>query len=139
MAKRCSSGCRYEETRRDRRRPRAPDFPDDSISTRKLFVSRNTETEGKNKIWPHHFHKSTECVPHMEKVLSIVGQKDRLSSRDKMKDLDVNAAIWSFFMSVTLQAAVQPWYRQDREFEIYQQSISKIIETVVSSDSEADR
>ena len=26
MAKRCSSGCKYEETRRDRRRPRTPEF-----------------------------------------------------------------------------------------------------------------
>ena len=33
MAKRCSSGCRYEEIRRDRRRPGTPEFPWRLIST----------------------------------------------------------------------------------------------------------
>ena len=31
----------------------------------------------------------------MDKVFSIVRQRKSLSPRDEMKDLDVNAAIWS--------------------------------------------
>ena len=42
----------------------------------------------------------------MEKVFSIVRQIRGRSPTDQMKDLDVNTAIWSIFMSVTLQAAV---------------------------------
>ena len=42
----------------------------------------------------------------MEKAFSIVRQRHGLSPRDEMKDLDVNAAIWIIFLSVTLQAAV---------------------------------
>ena len=66
--------------------------PEDSVSTRKLVASRNSETESKDNIWPHHLQKSEHGVPHMENVFSIF-----------MKDLDVNAAIR---MSVTLHAAV---------------------------------
>ena len=42
----------------------------------------------------------------MEKVFSIVRQRYGRSPTDRMKGLDVNTAIWSFFMSVTPQAAV---------------------------------
>ena len=43
---------------------------------------------------------------HTEKVFSIVRKNYDRQSTDDMKDLDVNTAIWSIFMSVTLQAAV---------------------------------
>ena len=49
---------------------------------------------------------STNYVLHMEKTFSIVIQRYGRSPTDQMKDLDVNTAIWSMFMSVTLQAAV---------------------------------
>ena len=49
---------------------------------------------------------STDCVPHMNKVFSIVRQTYGRSPTDDLKDLDVNTAIWGIFMSVTLQAAV---------------------------------
>ena len=53
-------------------------FQEDSISTRILVAQGNSET--KAKIWSQ--------------------------SESKMKDLDVNAAVWCFLMSVALQAAV---------------------------------
>ena len=81
-------------------------FPEDSKSTRRLVASGNSGTKGRDKIGPHNLHISTDCLPHMEKVFSIVRQRYGLSPRDKMKNLDVNAAIWGIFMSVTLQAAV---------------------------------
>ena len=81
-------------------------FPEDTISTRKLVASGNSETEGKDKIWPHNLQKSTDCVPHMEKVFSIVRHRCGLSPRDEMKNLDVTAAIWGTFLSVSLRAAV---------------------------------
>ena len=59
-----------------------------------------------SRIWPHHFSVSPDNVPHMEKVFSIVRKIYDRKPTDDMKDLDVNTAIWSIFMSVTLQAAV---------------------------------
>ena len=44
-------------------------------------------------------------MPHTEKVSSTVRQRYDLSPKDRMKDRDVNEAIWSIFVSVTLQAA----------------------------------
>ena len=81
-------------------------YPEDSVSTRKLVASGNSETEGSDKIWRHSLHISTNYVVHMKKVFSIVRPRYGLSPRDKMEDLDVNTAIWGIFMSVTLQAAV---------------------------------
>ena len=46
-------------------------FPEACTSTRKLVASGNSETEGSDKISPHHLPKSTNYVPHMEKVFSM--------------------------------------------------------------------
>ena len=81
-------------------------FPEDSKSTRKLVASGNSEAEGSDKSWPHNLHISTNYVPHMEKVFSILRQRYGLGPMDQMKHLDVNTAIWSIFLSVTLQATV---------------------------------
>ena len=77
-------------------------------STRRLAATGSSDTEGKDKILPHNSSISTDCVPHVEKVFSIVRQRYNLSPKDKMEDLDVNSAIWGLFLSVTLQAAVHP-------------------------------
>ena len=66
--------------------------------------SEDSETEG--KFWPHHYHISPDCVPHMNKVFSIVRQTYGRSPTDDLNDLDVNTAIWGIFMTVTLHAAV---------------------------------
>ena len=85
-------------------------WPKDAVldaGTRKLVAtgnSGNSGTEGKDKAWPHNLHISTNYVLHMEKVFSIVRQRDGYSPTDRIKDLDVNTA--GVFMSVTLQAAV---------------------------------
>ena len=68
--------------------------------------SGDSEAEGYDKDWPHHLHITQNNVHHMARVFSIVRQAYYRSSTDSMKDLDVNTAIWSIFMSVTLQAAV---------------------------------
>ena len=60
----------------------------------------------KSRIWQHRFHKSPDCLPHMEKVFSIVRKIHDRKPTDTLKDLDVNTAIWCIFMSVTLQTAV---------------------------------
>ena len=60
----------------------------------------------KSRIWPHHFHTSPDCVPRMEKVFSIVRKIYDWKPTDNIKDFDVNTAIWSILISVTLQAAV---------------------------------
>ena len=63
------------------------------------------DSEPKWRVWPHHFRISPDCVPHMEKVLSIERKIYDRKPTDNLKDLDVTTAIWGFFMSVTLQAA----------------------------------
>ena len=47
----------------------------------------------KSRIWPHHFLISPDCVPHMEKVLSIVRKIYDRKATDDLKDLDVNTAV----------------------------------------------
>ena len=78
--------------------------------TGKPVLSRNSEnsmnSEARSKNWPHHFHMSPAVVPHMEKVHSIVRQIYGRSPMDDLTDLEVNNAVWSFFMDVTLQAAI---------------------------------
>ena len=49
---------------------------------------------------------SPEVVPHTEKDYSIVLHIHGRSLTDDLDDLDVNNALWSIFMNVTLQAAV---------------------------------
>ena len=78
-------------------------FSEGATSTRKLIASRNSETEGSDKFW----QKSTNFVPHLENIFSIVRQRYGLGPEDQVKHLAVNAAIWGIFLSVTLQGAVQ--------------------------------
>ena len=40
-------------------------------STRRLLAS-GTDSKGEHKTWPHNLQTSTDCVPHMDKVFSIV-------------------------------------------------------------------
>ena len=75
-------------------------------STRKLVASRISDIDGTGTVWPHNLQTSTAYVPHLEKVFSNVRQRCRLKPGDKMEILDVNAAVWRIFMSVTLQAPV---------------------------------
>ena len=63
-------------------------FPEDSISTRRLVASGNSEPEGNDEIWPHNLQKSEDGMPRMKKVFSIVRQRYGLSPRDEMKILD---------------------------------------------------
>ena len=48
--------------------------------------------EIQGKFWPHHYQKSPDCVPHMNKVFSIVRQTYGPSPTDDLNDLDVNTA-----------------------------------------------
>ena len=53
----------------------------------------------------NHFHASPDCVPHTEKVFSIVRQTYGRSPVGDLNDFDLNTAIWGIFVSVALQAA----------------------------------
>ena len=93
-------------------------FLENSISTRKLVASGNSETEGSDKIWPHNLHISTNYVPHMEKVFSILRQRYGLGPEHQMEHLDVSTAFWvSLFKLLFILGKI---------FEIF--------ETVISSD-----
>ena len=62
------------ETRRDRRNQEHLNYPEDSVSTRKLVASGNSETEGSDKAWPDNLHNLHYAL-RMEKVFSIVRQR----------------------------------------------------------------
>ena len=81
-------------------------FHENLKSTRKLVASGNSDSEGTGKNWPHNLLISNAYIFYLEKVFSNVSQRYRLSAGDTMEHLDVNAALWEIFMSVTLQAAV---------------------------------
>ena len=66
----------------------------------------------------------------MENFFSIVRQRYGLSPMDQMKNLDVNTAIWSIFMSVTLG--------KDYTDDLRSTTNQEIFETVFSSDTEVD-
>ena len=74
--------------------PGDPETPEDS-----------EDSEPESRTWLHHFNVSPDCVPHMEKVFSIVRQTYGRSPTNDLNDLDVNTAVWVYFMSVALQAA----------------------------------
>ena len=82
-------------------------FHEDSKSTRRLVASGNSETEGKDKIWPRNLRIIYRLrAEHAEGFLNCE-TKDIVSVREvKMKNLNMNAAKWRKFMFVTLQAAV---------------------------------
>ena len=94
------------------------------FSTRKLVTMVTTEHQGcsgkskipedsgdskpRSRIWRHHFHVSPDCVPHMERVLSIVRKTCDQKPTEDLKDLDVNTAIWCVYSCLSLfQTAVQ--------------------------------
>ena len=57
---------------------------EDLKSSRRLVASGNSETEGKDKNWPHSLSTCTGCVPHMEKVFNCETRYG-LSPTDNMK------------------------------------------------------
>ena len=84
-------------------------YPEDSVSTRQLVASRNSETEGGDKAWPHNLQISTNYVLHMEKVSSIVRQRYGLSPTDQMQDLDVKTAVLCFFYVCHSSSCSSSW------------------------------
>ena len=77
----------------------------DIQETQELQEIQKTRKPREN-FGPHHYHISPDCVPHRNKVCSIVRQTYGRSPTDDLNDLDVNTAIWGIFMTVTLHAAV---------------------------------
>ena len=109
-------------------------FPEDSRSTRRPVASGNSDTKGKDKIWPHHLHASTDCVQHMEKVFSIMRQRYGLSPRGRMENLDVKAAVCGILKPPLFKLQFILGQTTRRICVLPQE----LIETVVPSDSEAD-
>ena len=82
MAKGCSTGFEHRWTCSDRLRPEVPESSGEnlnwgtsSICHREYPVDSKTsedseDSEPESWIWPHHFHVSPDCVPHMKRVFS---------------------------------------------------------------------
>ena len=97
---------KYRETCRDRRRPGTPEL---SWRIGEYVETRRFRKLGNRRQWQSLATQSPcynkLCAAHGE-GFSIVRQWYGCSPTDRMKNLEVNTAIWSIFMSVTLQAAV---------------------------------
>ena len=95
MAKRCSTGCRYGETRSDTRRPRTPQFTwrFNMYQEKRRFTKHKNRR--KNDIWPHNLHISTDFVLHME------SQSERWNERPRCEHKHME-----YIFPYTLPAAV---------------------------------
>ena len=80
------------------------------------------------------FYVSPDCVPHTNKVFSIVRQTYGRSPTDDLKDLDVNTAIWCIFMSVSLQAAVHLGQDYKENLRSTKNPHLNFFETVISNE-----
>ena len=112
-------------------------FPEDSKSTRRLVASGNSDTNGKDRTWPQNLHTAV-CVPHIEKVFSIVRQKIWSQSERENGKPRCERSCLEYIYVRDSSSCSSSWDRLHGEFAFYQESVQEIIETVVSSDSEAD-
>ena len=101
-------------------------FPQDSESMRRLFDSGNSEIEGKDKIWPHHLHVSTDCVPHMEKVFldretKIWSQSDGSNERPRCEH-----SYMGYIYVCYSSSCSSSWTRLYGNFAIYQESTLEV-------------
>ena len=88
----------------------------------------------KSRIWPHNnFRISPHCVPHMEKVFSIVRKIYDRTPTDDLNDLDVNTAICFFFFVCHTPSCSSPWTILFNEFTIRQESIFEVCGTPISA------
>ena len=98
-------------------------YLEDSVSTGKLVApgypgnSGNSGTDGNDKDWPHILNVSTNYVLHMENVFSMLRQRYGRSPTDRMKDLDVNTAFWSYLcLSLIKLQFILIFFRQKASF-----------------------
>ena len=110
-------------------------FTEDPKNTRRLVASGNSDRHQRQRR-PHNLHISTDCVPHMEKVLSIVRQ--RYGLRDKNGKPCCERSYLVYIHVCHSSSCSSFWDRLYGECAFHQESVQEIIETVVSSDSEAD-
>ena len=113
-------------------------FPKDSKSMRRLVASGNSDTESKDKLWAHNSHTSTDCVRQMEKVFSIVTKRHGLSPRNKMERPRCERSHMVYIQVRYSSSCSTSFDRLHGNFAFYQESDQEIIETFVSSDSDAD-
>ena len=137
MAKRCSSGRRYEETRRDRRRPGTPE-----LSWR--FGTRRFRKR-KKLCNPRQWQSFATQSPYINKLRAAHGEGF----------LDRETEIWSqpdgsneerrcehsFLVYIYVchsSSCSSSWQRLHRKSAIYRESTQEIFATVISSNSEVD-
>ena len=126
---------KYRETCPDRRRPGTPELSwriGEYVETRRFrklgnrmqWQSLATQSPCYNKL----------CAAH-EEGFSIVRQRYGCSPTDRMKNLVMNTAIWSFFYVCHSSSCSSSRKRLHRKSGVYQESLLEIFETF-SSDSE---
>ena len=71
---------------------------------------------------------SPDFAPHMDKVFSIQRKIYDWKPTDNLKDFDVNTAIWSILMSITLQAAVHLGRDYSQNLRSFKNQSSKFVE-----------
>ena len=134
MAKESFTGCLHRAICRDRKGQGIPQLSWDclcketcSTRIRRIFresqelqeIQKTRKTEG--RILPHLFNVSPDCVPHMEKVFSIVRQTYGRSPTDDLNDLDVNRYVVYIYVCHSSSCS-SCWWRLHRKSAIYQES-----------------
>ena len=106
VAKRCNFQREYEETRSGRRRTGNSWFSLKIHTVRGDSSLQETQTPKAKTKFGHTISMYLQTAYRTwRRFSSIARQRYGLSPRDKMENLDVDAAIWCIFMPVTLQAA----------------------------------
>ena len=59
-------------------------------------IPEDSEDSGPQRSNPHLSSISPDCVPHKEKVFSIIRKSYDRKPTDDLRDLDVNTAVWGF-------------------------------------------
>ena len=110
------------------------------VATEYQGCSENPEipedSEPKSRIWPHHFRTSPDCVPHMEKVFSIVRKNYDRKPTDDLKDLDVTTAMrtqqFGYIHVCHTSSCNSSWTRLFIKLTIRQESIFEVCGAIIS-------
>ena len=131
MAKRCSSGCRYEETRRDRRRPGTREL---SWRFTKYEETRRFRKLRNRRRWRNLAAQS----PKINKLRAAHGE----GFLDRARRIKWRTSMWTqvygYIHVCHTSSCSSSWLRLHRKFAIFQESTQEIFETVISSDWEVD-
>ena len=117
------------------------------VATEYQGCSGNPETpedseysEPKSRIWPHNFHISPDCVPHMERTSSRSKERDLWSETDGW--LQGSRCEHSYVVYIYVcytSSCSSSWTRLFAKHTIYHESTFKVCGSVISDNWDIDQ